>query len=940
MAPPAFTTTQVSYTSLAFGPDNKPYVAYRDGANGNKATVMRLNAAGTAWEAVGSAGFSAGDAYYTSLAFGPDGKPYVAYRDGGTGGKATVMRLNAAGTAWEAVGSAGFSAGDANFTSLAFGPDGKPYVVYRDAANGQKATVMRLNAAGTAWEAVGSVAFSAGRADYTTLAFGPDGKPYVAYQDAGNGYKATVMRLNAAGTAWEAVGPAGFSAGDANFTSLAFGPDGQPYLAYWDGANRGKATVMRLNAAGTWEAVGSAGFSAGGAYYTSLAFGPDGEPYVAYMEGANGYKATVMRLNAAGTAWEAVGSVAFSAGQADYTTLAFGPDGKPYVVYRDAANGQKATVMRLNAAGTAWEAVGSAAFSAGQAAYTSLAIGPDDKPYVAYQDGANGFKATVMRLNAASTAWEAVGPAGFSAGLTYYTTLAFGPDGKPYVVYRDAANGQKATVMRLNAAGTAWEAVGSVAFSAGRADYTTLAFGPDGKPYVAYQDAGNGYKATVMRLNAAGTAWEAVGSAGFSAGQAYYTSLAFGADGQPYVAYGDMANGTKATVMRLNAAGTAWEAVGSAGFSAGQAYYTSLAFGADGQPYVAYRDGSRGDIASVMRWTQSVPSLPDAPQNVQAVAGAASATLTFDAPINTGGAGVVITGYTVTSQPAGAVCSVTVNASSTQQTCTATGLTNGVSYTFSVVATNVVGDGPAATSNAVTPTANLTLALPANATNAQLGEAYQLPLAASGGTGGYSYALTPASAALPAGLSLNTSTGAITGTPTAAGSYPVTVQVTDSAGHTASLPLTITVVLADVTVPTANQTLPAAVVGTPYNASIVATGGAGGYGFSVSAGQLPAGLTLNPDTGAITGTPTQVESQGFSITIVDSTLKSARLKAGGTTVHSTTQAFSIAVTAAAVAPTSATPVPTLGAWAVVLLNLAAAVLGALGLAWRRKSARA
>jgi len=196
--------------------------------------------------------------------------------------------------------------------------------------------------------------------------------------------------------------------------------------------------------------------------------------------------------------------------------------------------------------------------------------------------------------------------------------------------------------------------------------------------------------------------------------------------------------------------------------------------------------------------------------------------------------------------------------------------------------------------------------------------------------------------ALPAGLSLNTSTGAITGTPTAApGSYPVTVLVTDSASNMASLTMNIIVVLADVKVPAANQTLPDAVVGTAYNASIVATGGAGGYGFSVSAGQLPAGLMLNPDTGAITGTPTQVESQGFSITIVDSTLKSARLKAGGTTVHSTTQSFSIAVKAAPLVPsTAATPVPSLGAWAVALLSLAAGVLGALGLGWRRRSAKA
>jgi hypothetical protein len=42
-----------------------------------------------------------------------------------------------------------------------------------------------------------------------------------------------------------------------------------------------------------------------------------------------------------------------------------------------------------------------------------------------------------------------------------------------------------------------------------------------------------------------------------------------------------------------------WSVVGTAGFSAGQAYYTSLAIDSTGTPYVAYQDGSNGDRATV-----------------------------------------------------------------------------------------------------------------------------------------------------------------------------------------------------------------------------------------------------------------------------------------------------------------------------------------------------
>jgi hypothetical protein len=65
-------------------------VAYKDIENESKATVMKYN--GESWVTVGSAGFSADDADYTSLVFS-DGTPYVAYRDGGNGDKATVMKF-------------------------------------------------------------------------------------------------------------------------------------------------------------------------------------------------------------------------------------------------------------------------------------------------------------------------------------------------------------------------------------------------------------------------------------------------------------------------------------------------------------------------------------------------------------------------------------------------------------------------------------------------------------------------------------------------------------------------------------------------------------------------------------------------------------------------------------------------------------------------------
>ena len=100
---------------------------------------------GTSWVNVGTANFSAGLAYYISLAFSPSGEPYVAYNDEQfyPNGKATVMKFN--GSSWVNVGAAGFSAGVSDFESLAFSPSGEPYVAFEDCGNGYGVTLMKYD---------------------------------------------------------------------------------------------------------------------------------------------------------------------------------------------------------------------------------------------------------------------------------------------------------------------------------------------------------------------------------------------------------------------------------------------------------------------------------------------------------------------------------------------------------------------------------------------------------------------------------------------------------------------------------------------------------------------------------------------------------------------------------------------------------------------------
>jgi hypothetical protein len=152
--------------------------------------------------------------------------------------------------------------------------------------------------------------------------------------------------------------------------------------------------------------------------------------------------------------------------------------------------------------------------------------------------------------------------------------------------------------------------------------------------------------------------------------------------------------------------------------------------------------------------------------------------------------------------------------------------------------------------------------------NGNQGAPYNQTITASGGNAPYSYAIT--SGHLPVNLSMSGG-GAITGTPTVAGDSTFTVTVTDNAGCTASQVYSLTVTgcpvftFTPLTLPSSNP------IGTVYDTTIVASGGAGGYTYAVTSGTLPGGLTLD-GTGLLHGTTTTAGVFTFTVTATDANI--------------------------------------------------------------------
>ncbi len=224
--------------------------------------------------------------------------------------------------------------------------------------------------------------------------------------------------------------------------------------------------------------------------------------------------------------------------------------------------------------------------------------------------------------------------------------------------------------------------------------------------------------------------------------------------------------------------------------------------------------------------------------------------------------------------------------------------------TFNVTVTATDSSTPALTASknlsitiipqlAITTSSPLPNGMPNGITNT----AYSANLASTGGFGAVVWSLTGGTT-LPANLSLNASTGAITGTPTTAGTFNFTVQAADSGTPQQKVTKSFTITIIQQLVITTPAALPTGSVTTPYSVTLASSGGTGAVTWALASGSaLPGGLTLT-SAGVLAGTPTTANTYNFSITAADS----------GVPAQTATVAFTLTITPK-LAITTTSPMP-------------------------------
>ena len=189
-------------------------------------------------------------------------------------------------------------------------------------------------------------------------------------------------------------------------------------------------------------------------------------------------------------------------------------------------------------------------------------------------------------------------------------------------------------------------------------------------------------------------------------------------------------------------------------------------------------------------------------------------------------------------------------------------------YTFKIQATDSltpIGATSQAVSFTITIVPHVAFTTAAKLPAGEIGVPYDEFLDLEDGIPGYAWKRT--SGTLPNGLTLNTGTGKITGTPTKAGTFSFTVQGTDSLTPTAATTSRTFKIVVKSTVKITTTKLKNGRRGTPYKEAVKATGGFGAYHWEADG--LPGGLAINRNTGVISGTPREWGRFRAIITVTD-----------------------------------------------------------------------
>ncbi len=372
--------------ALAVAPSGRAYLAWADGSSGNNEIyVRRWN--GMAWEEAtpgsargGGISNTRGESLDPAIAIAPNGTVYVAWQEfvqiAGARGAFEVYVRRLSGGLWQEVGAGSASgrgasgnSGNSFGVALALGPGAlgaasTPYIAWADDQGvlGGNLEIYARRFDGVGWVELGPGGATGGGVSRTegdsrdpSLAVAPNGSLYLAWSDDSSGNDEIYVR-RFTGSSWVDVGVDSAAKGGVSNSrdasqgpSLAVGPDGAPYVAWFDRSAGDTEIYVRRFVGGLWQEMGANSATGGGisnnagsSLDPALAVALSGRVTVAWQD-RSGSNADIYALQWTGTAWQRMGAGSlFPTGISNTGTFSSEPavaitqDGIPYVAWNEA----------------------------------------------------------------------------------------------------------------------------------------------------------------------------------------------------------------------------------------------------------------------------------------------------------------------------------------------------------------------------------------------------------------------------------------------------------------------------------------------------------------------------------------------------------------------------------------------------------------------------
>ncbi|MDA8615733.1 putative Ig domain-containing protein, partial [Candidatus Poseidoniales archaeon] len=822
------------YTSIQVDSNDKPHITYRDHTNTEMKYAHKMGASWTVSTLDSTTSSGSG----TSLAIDSNDHLHVAYKTNST---EMAYMTNQSGS-WVKTTLDANSSGSwgVNYVDIMISDGDIPHVVYYDAVDSD---IFYMSNARGVWERILVAGDSISKTPSTTM--DANGDLHIAYYIDGSfddmGYAAVRSLTHRPQFEVEPALPTGVLLGAENGTIYGTSNVFTELTQYTVWANTTSASA-----------------------FTTFSMNVDWElmPSVSTLEVQRNTAITPITFN--WTAWSSgvsnsTSSVYTSGDSAWYNSIVIDSNDKAHIVfYRD----DNSNLMYSTNKSGSW-ATSSIETSNNVGKYCNLAIDSSNGLHVSYQyNTGNALKYAYKSASSSSWSTTTIDNTGGK-----FTSIAIDSNDKPHIAYRDSGG----DVGYAEKTGSSWSF--SSVQSANDVAFTSIAIDSDDDIHIAYYDANNN---DMFHLTDTSGSWvntylEDIGSN--TGGMSLDIAIDPTTD-EPGISYFD--SGATSLKYRYYT-GSSWPGL-TVENGADYGRFNSIAFDSLGNVHISHERNSADDlyytsdktgswISTAVHTTNSAGTYTaiaiDGNDDIHIAYRYNSGTDLYHATVQG-----YKTGAVSRADVSGATCSITPSLPNglalNQGTCTISGTPtiSGTNTTYNVTATSSTGVSKTGEFNLWVTMVAPSIAYSGSPFTFNKDVAISsITPTNSGDSGTWS-----ASPSLPSGLNIDSSTGVISGTPTAtSSSASYVITATNSGGSdTATISITVNAQApSDLTYAPENMTLEK---GTLMTTNTPSVSGGTVTSWTINA-TLPSGLSFSTSTGAISGTPTVLQTTAVTYTV-------------------------------------------------------------------------